>query len=104
LVVDAGEGTYDPATSTTTPSTTEYVIRLLAQDYIQRAGGIATAIGGLVMTGDKQFWIKPEDGVPLPRPGVDFIIYEGKRWTVTTVKDMNPSGGKSYVYEVYARL
>lgn len=103
LVVDNGEGTYDPETSTTTSAETEYQIRVLAQDYIQKTNGITTQLGGLVQTGDKQFFIQPADGMPMPRPGSDAIIFEGRKWTVTTIKDYNPSGTKTYVYEVYAR-
>lgn len=103
LVVDSGGSTYDPETSSTTPSVTEYPIRLIAQDYIQKASGITTKSGGLIQTGDKQFWILPQDGVPPPRPDVDYIIFEGVKWTAKTLKDFNPSGTMSYVYEVYAR-
>jgi len=104
LVVDTGESTYDPETSKTTSAIKEYNIRVLAQDYIQKTSGITTQLGTLVKTGDKQFFIQPDEDVPMPRPGVDFIVFEGKQWTVTTIKDYNPSGAKSYVYEVYARL
>jgi hypothetical protein len=103
LVVDSGDGEYDPATSTTTPNVTEYRIRILAQDYIQKTSGIMSQTGGLVQTGDKQFFIQPDDAVPAPRVGVDYIIFEGKKWMPITLKDYNPSGVKSYLYEVYAR-
>jgi hypothetical protein len=103
LVVDSGESTYDPETSTTTPNVTEYSIRVLAQDYIQNASGLTSQTGGLVQTGDKQFFIQPEEGTPAPRPGTDYIIFEGRKWTAISIKDYNPSGMKSYLYEVYAR-
>lgn len=103
LVVDSGGSTYDPATSTTTPNVVEYQIRLLAQDYIQKTYGITSERGGLVQTGDKQFFIQPQDGVPKPKVGVDFIMYDGARWTPITFKDYNPSGTKSYLYEIFAR-
>lgn len=103
LVVDSGDATYDPETSTTTLSVTDYLIRIIAQDYIQKTSGIMSQTGGLVQTGDKQFFIQPQEGVPAPRVGVDSIIFEGKKWTPITLKDYNPSGTKSYLYEVYAR-
>lgn len=104
LVVDNGEGTYDPETSTTIPSITSYPVRVIAQDYIQKTSGITTAAGGLVQTGDKQFFIQVDDGVPLPRAGVDYIVFQGHKWTAIAIKDYNPSGSKSYLYEVYARM
>jgi hypothetical protein len=103
MVVVNGEGTYDPETSTTTSNEKEYPIRVLAQDYIQKSNGLMAQAGGLIQTGDKQFFILPKDGMPAPRPEVDYVIFEGRKWTVKTLKDYNPSGTKSYLYEVFAR-
>lgn len=104
LVVDTGESTYDPETSSTTSSVKEYPIRVLASDYIEKGSGITTQTGKLVKTGDKQFFILPEPGKPAPRAEIDSIIFEGRKWTPISFKDYNPSGTKSYLYEVYARL
>ncbi len=103
LVVDTGNEQYDYETSKTIKSIQEYPIKVIAQDYIQKAAGITTTAGGLVKTGDKQFFIVPDETVPAPRTGVDHIIFEGKKWTPIAFKDYNPSGVKSYLYEVYAR-
>jgi hypothetical protein len=103
LVVDTGEGTYDPETSTSTPSVTEYPVRVIAQDYIQKSLGMLARDGTTVQTGDKWIFIQPADDTPLPRAEVDYIMFEGKRWNVKVVKDHNPSGAKSYLYEIYAR-
>jgi hypothetical protein len=101
-VVDNGDTSYDPATSSTGTAESQYPIRLLAQDYIQKASGISAQAGGLIQTGDKQFFILP-NGAPKLRPEVDYILFEGFRWTVKVFKDHNPSGAKSYMYEVFAR-
>ena len=103
LVVDTGDSTYDPTTSTTTPSVQQYPIRLIAEDYIQKSFGISSQIGGLVQTGDKQMFIQPVAGMPVPRPGVDFILLNGQKWGVSVVKAYNPSGVNAYLYEVFAR-
>jgi hypothetical protein len=103
-LVIVGEGEYDPETSTATSSQKEYKVKILAQDYIQKSSGITSQTGGLVKTGDKQFFIQPDPAVPAVTPGVDYIIFEGKKWTAITFKDYNPSGTKSYLHEVYARL
>jgi hypothetical protein len=104
MVVKTGEDTYDPETSTTIPGETQLPIKMVAQDYIQKTNGLMTQTGGLIQTGDKQFFIQADAGVPPPRPGVDAILFEGRKWTVLTLKDYNPSGSKSYCYEVYARV
>lgn len=103
LIVKTGEDTYDFETSTAVPLEVQYPIKMVAQDYIQKTNGLMTQSGTLIQTGDKQFFIQ-SDGVPAPRPGVDSIMFEGRRWTVLTLKDYNPSGVKSYCYEVYARI
>lgn len=103
LVVDNGQGTYDPATSTTTPSATEYPVRIIAQDYIQKSLGMLTKVGTTIQTGDKWIFVQPNDDTPLPRAEVDYLLFEGRKWTVKVVKDHNPSGTKSYLYEIYAR-
>lgn len=104
LLVSTGEETYDPETSTTTSAETPYQVRIIAQDYIQKTNGFIAQVGGMVQTGDKQFFIQPDDLIPMPRPGVDTIIFEGRKWNINTIKDYNPSGTKSYMYEVFARL
>lgn len=102
VFVDSGDATYDPATSSTTESVREYRVKLVAQDYIQKGSGIATQAGGLIQTGDKQFFIL-SDGVPKLRPEVDYIMFDGVKWGVKVFKDHNPSGTKSYMYEVFGR-
>lgn len=103
LVVTTGEGSYDPSTSTTTPVTQQYTVRIVADDFIQRGSGLASETNGLIQTGDKHIYIRPAAGVPKPRVGVDSIIFEGNRWVIHTMKEYNPSGVNPYLYEVYAR-
>jgi hypothetical protein len=103
LVVDSGESTYDPETSTTISSVTEYPVRIIAQDYIQKSLGLLTKAGTTIQTGDKWIFVQPSEDSPLPRAEVDCLLFEGKKWVVKVVKDHNPSGTKSYLYEIYAR-
>jgi hypothetical protein len=58
LVVDKGDSTYDPATSTTVSSVKEYTVRVIASDFIQKTAGVTTKDGSLIQTGDKQFFLK----------------------------------------------
>jgi hypothetical protein len=103
LVVDSGDTTYDPETSTTVPSVKKYPVRVLTQDYIQKGSGLVAQAGGLIQTGDKQIFIRADDGIPAPRPEVDYLLVQGVRWGVKVLKDHNPSGTKSYLFEVFAR-
>lgn len=104
LTISTGESTYDPATSSAALTVKQYCIRVIAEDYIQRASGITTSNGGLVKTGDKRFYVLAKPNTPMPRPEIDSILFGKDKWTVLTLKDCNPSGTDSYLYEVYARL
>lgn len=103
LLVDTGESTYDPETSTTTAATQEYTVRVIAEDYIQKGSGLSSKTQGLIETGDKRIFIKPDENVPAPRVGVDCIVFQGHKWVIHTLKEYNPSGTNVYLYEVYAR-
>jgi len=104
-LIVTGDSVYDPATSTMVQTETQVPIKMVAQDFIQKQNGFMAHNGTLLQTGDKQFFIQSDvDNVPVPRPGIDSILFEGKKWTIKTLKDYNPSGSKSYCYECYARI
>lgn len=94
---------YDPATSTTLPGTLEeFETRTIALDYYPKFAGETTTDGTLIKAGDKQIFMHPA-GVPKPKRG-DVVLHAGQKFTIVTVKDFNPSGANSYLYEIFARL
>jgi len=103
LVTDTGGGTYDPTTSSTIPTVKQYTVRVIAEDYIQKGGGVSSEITDMIQNGYKRIFIKPEIGVPAPRVAVDYLLFQGAKWNIHSLKEYNPSGANVYLYEVYAR-
>lgn len=102
-LVKTVEGAYDPDTSLVSTTTTNYTIRVIGSDYIQKGSGFTDYMGGLVQTGDKQLFIKPDAALPAPLVD-DVVLFEGKKWRIIALKTHNPSGSSPYLYEAYMRL
>lgn len=102
LIVNAGDS-YNYETSETTPTLVEYEVQTIAFDYLQKKDGIGTESNTIVQRGDKQMFIRPKDGVPFPDPRADTITYKGEKFNIVTVKDINPSGNLSVLWEAYLR-
>lgn len=103
VTINIDDGEYDYATSTAVISKTDYTVQMIAFDYIQRMQGIGSETNTLIRSGDKQLFIKQTAGMPLPNPATDSVIYNGTRFNIITVKDVNPSGASSFVLEVFVR-
>lgn len=94
---------YDPATSTASAGgVEEYEVRTIVFDYLPKFSGETTADGTMIKAGDKQVFMNPAN-IPKPKRG-DVVLLSGTKWTVVTVKDHNPSGSNSYLYELFVRL
>ena len=96
-------GDYDYDTSSCPVVTTNYPVKMISFDYNQRMSGVGVEDSSLIRNGDKQLFMMLSPGQPVPSPGNDSIIFKGIKHNVITVKDINPSGLKSYVLEVYCR-
>lgn len=99
----AGEGTYDPATDTTTGATGP-------QDHI--GSGVETkydaesVAAGLVAAGDIRFLLSPlkEDGTDMPKPVADSwtLTKADGTWTIKRVTPTSPAGNV-VMYELALR-
>lgn len=94
---------YDPETSTTALEFTDYNVKMVAFDYLQRLSGTGAETNSLVRTGDKQLYVKLLNDQPMPNPVTDSVIYKGIRHNIITIKDTNPSGNYSYILELFIR-
>lgn len=104
LTVTTSESSYDYDTSTSEEVVTDYPVQSIAFDYIQKKDGIGSGEGNtLIRSGDKQIFIKPYPSLPLPNPRTDNVTYKGTVYTIVTVKDYNPSGVQSVLYELFIR-
>lgn len=102
-LVKSVDGPYNYDTDSSPSLITEYPIRMIAFDYVQKKDGLGTAFNKSIQEGDKQFYIKPDDSVPFPTPEKDHIIYKGVKHNVVAVKEINPTGSKVIFIEVYGR-
>lgn len=93
---------YDVETSTMVNTVTTFNVETVVMDYTQKFSGFGTE-STLVKTGDKQVFVKVVDGLPVPVAGRDTLILSGEDFSIVSVKEINPSGIKAYVYEIFAR-
>lgn len=103
LLTVQGASVYDPETATVQIKTVAVQARILVFDFILKSYGDRMVAGGLVETGDKQVFVKAEDGVPYPTPNKSEIVIDDITYRVAVVKSHNPSGVKPIMYELYAR-
>lgn len=96
-------GPYDYETSTGTVTNTDYEAKMIAFDYLQRMQGTGFETNMLIRTGDKQLFVKMPEGMPMPKPGSDSVVYSGRKFNIITVKDLNPSGNSSFLLEMFVR-
>ena len=92
------EGTYNPATSTATQTSTVYTVRSLVFDYPDKKDGIGVAIPTEIQKGYKQMFVQPS-GFPVPRPNVDKVVYQNRKYTIANVKEVNTTGSNCILYE-----
>lgn len=102
---------YDPQTSENTVVTTNYKVKAIFFDYIDKSAGAKTEKNTLVQTGDKQVFIQPphkmDAGVPLPhlQAGKDRLKVADKLYNIVAVKQHNTTLTKNgcVLYELYVR-
>lgn len=95
-------GVYDPITSTMSSAESEYPIRAMLFDYVPRLDGSGLEKSSLIRNGDKQLFIKPDEGMPAPEPH-DKITFGGITYSVIVVKALDPSGSQPIYYELFLR-
>jgi len=103
LIQETGATEYDPETSTGIAVTTTTTVRALSFEYLAKKDGLGTLSNTLVEAGDKWFFIKPQPGITMPKPKKDNVIFNGVKYNVITVKDTNPSGALSILWELQLR-
>jgi hypothetical protein len=102
---------YDPSTSENTASYQDYLVNIMAFDYVRKNEGEGTEKDTLVKTGDKQVYVQPpqktEVGLALPHLNAnrDLLKIGDKQYKIVTVKQLNPSllQDSCILYELYVR-
>lgn len=99
----AGPGTYNPATLKTEPQIVSHPVKMITMEFIQMSSGVKNKAGSMIKEGDKQVFMQPDETIPVPRPEIDKITYKGVQHSIVSFKELNPSGNKAVLYELYVR-
>jgi hypothetical protein len=102
-LVVTSTGEYDPASGKTPKVTQKIPARVIVLDYMQKIEGVGNKTGTMIQDGDKQAFMQPSADVPTPRPEIDKIIYKGVPHSIVSFKELNPTGTKAILYELFIR-
>lgn len=94
------QGAYDPATGTTTVTTTDYTVKAALLNYSRMDANNQNAEGTLVERDDRKIIIESFAAVP---DTDDLIIFGSVTYRVVSVKKVNPSG-TVVIHELQARI
>ncbi len=102
------EGSYNPDTGEFTKATaTSTTVRVVLIDYALTSNGLQTKSGTLIEANDKQCYMdaKATNGTDISRAvsAVDHLVIDGETWRVMNVKEYNPSGSYTIMYDLMLR-
>jgi len=108
LVQIGATGTYDPTTSSYTPSASVTTpVKVVLLDYSATQNGLSVNENTLIQIGDKQCYMDAKtNGVDLatkPSPAGDTITVAGQMWRIMNVKEYNPTGSYTIMFDCLLR-
>lgn len=103
VIVPSQAAEYDYATSTMVNNVVNYPCRALVFDYLQKHDGIGGGNKSLIESGDRQMFLKPSADLPRLRAKIDSVLWGNRKFTIATVKEVNPSGTNIILYELFIR-
>lgn len=108
LTQQAQSGTYNPATGEYTVSTpTNKTVKVVLLDYSASQNGLSVSPNTLIQVGDKQCYLDGKtNGVDLtvkPSPAGDTLTVGGVTYRIMNVKEYNPSGSYTIMYDLLLR-
>jgi len=95
------QGEYDPSTSGSTNSTTDYLGKGAVFDFKERQLGTNFAGASLIEVGDKHCLWMP-DGATIAAHPADKLVIGSDVWTILNLKTLEP-GGTVVLYEFHIR-
>lgn len=101
--ISRSNGPYDPTVGTAPIVDTTYNVRMVAFDFLQKKDGDQGGENSLLKSGDKEVYMSSSVLLPRPNPKTDSIIYTGRKYSIITIKELNPSGTLSIVYQLFIR-
>lgn len=97
------DGGYNQNTSEQIQILTEYPVRTIPFDYINKFQGSTTLDNTLIRTGDKQVYVKPSQYVTSINPESDKLRMNGIVYKIITMKEVNPTLDNVLYYELFVR-
>lgn len=104
----AASGTYDPTTSSYTPAASVTTsVKVVLLDYSASQNGTYVNENTLIQANDKQCYMDAKiNGVDLatkPSPAGDTITAAGQTYRILNVKEYNPTGAYTIMYDLLLR-
>lgn len=101
-------GTYDPTTSSYTPAASvTTTVKVVLLDYSITQSGTSVNENTLIQQGDKRCYMDAKvNGVDLatkPSPAGDTITVAGQTYRILNVKEYNPTGAYTIMYDLLLR-
>lgn len=101
-------GTYDPTTSSYTPAASvTTTVKVVLLDYSASQNGLSVNENTLIQQGDKQCYMDAKvNGVDLttkPSPAGDTITVAGQTYRILNVKEYNPTGAYTILFDCLLR-
>jgi hypothetical protein len=104
-------GAYDPDTSSSSDTITEYTVRTLMFDYNRPNDGVGSQASTLIQNGDKQLLMMPYNktvtgnAILNIQPNKDSMKIGNDVWAIISIKELNPSNisGNAIYYELQIR-
>lgn len=99
-----GDNVYNPETGESTSTIAQHTLRGIVFDYTLQSNGTSSK-HGTIEVGDKQVYLLPTSipsGVVL-NPVGDTLDFDNSRWRIISIKEMNPTGALSVLFELLVR-
>jgi hypothetical protein len=106
--ISISEGTYNPSTGSTSPTSTTIPVDAILMDLTLKSNGLSVKYDTLVQAGDKEAYVRPPqtDVVPtnlVVNPASDRIVIAGVEYKIVTFKELNPTGTAPILFSLYLR-
>lgn len=92
-----------------TRTSTDYTVELAINDYPQANSGDKSRFGTLIEASDKEVFIRPinktdpEATQPIIHANRDLVIINGIEWKILALKEINPSGVNTILFDMHLR-
>ena len=92
-----------------TQTSTNYDVNIAIFDYPQSMAGDKSNFGSLILEGDKQCYMQPVQKADVDADAIDIkanrdVLKIGNvEWKILTLKEINPTGANTIVYELHLR-